>query len=433
MAVQYENGVEIGKISRTELNSVSVNVEENEYRLSVKPLAEQDGWAEIYIKWIAAGLNQIRFRLHGEEKVPKEEQLRTAKLFLEGADGKECEKFLEQYRSMLADPRSGSVGDEASAQKICDEIDRKLAQTEPYLRLRVKAVCLLADRLPQDLFSEKAGWAGLLNAPQNAAKLRASEISVTENDVFELDPCAGLGKPLIPRTLQNRSGSACRVELRCGGINYGVRLPSYGALRAVFADDGGTMVSLKGCISCCDTRNALLQRGGKDGVQLFAVARGRPAVELSPPSGQLWDACADLRDGIPGAIILTVNGLYSTLVGLLLESGGEMPVRCYRAGNQRAWLYEDGTLDCSLPDADRGKIHGVTAVAEDAERGLLICREGHFFDYRATFKQEVSREMFVEAMLNRFIRAGQDECEIQKTGFTKWAVLDSGEVKQWVF
>lgn len=431
MAVQYENGVEIEKISRQKLNSVSVNIEDNEYHLSVQLLADRASWGELYVKWIVPGIDQMWFRIYNDDEAPMEERIHEAKLFLEGADRKECEEFLDKYRVMLADPLSVSVGNETSARAICGEIDKKLTQVEPYLSLRVKAVCLLANSLPQDLFSEGAGWAGKLTAPQNEAKHRASEISVKENDVFTLDPCAGQGKLLVPKTLRNGSGNVCRIEISCDGIKYPVKLPPYGVLRTVFADNGETMVSLKGCISCCDTQNAVLQRGDKEGIRLFAAARRKSAVELRPLSLP-WDACADVHDGIPGAVILTADELYSTVTGLLLESCKEtlMPVRCYRAGNQWAWLYEDGGLDCNLFGADRGRMHSVTAVAEDAECGLLICREGRFFDYRATFEREVSKKLFVETMLSRFTQVEQGECEVQKTGFVRWAILDSGEVKQ---
>ncbi len=431
MAVQYENGVEIEKISRNELNTVSVNIEDNEYRLSVQSLTDRAGWAEIYIKWIVPGIDQMWLRIYNDDEAPEKERIHAAKLFLEGSDKRECEEFLDKYRMMLVDPFSVSVGNETSARAICGEIDKKLALAEPYLRLRVKAVCLLANSFPENLFSEGAGWAGMLTAPQNEAKHRASEISVNGNDIFALDPCAGQGEPLVPKTLRNENGNVCSIAICCDGIKYSVKLPPYGILRAVFADDGKTMVSLKGCISCCDTQNAVIQRGDKGGIRLFAAARKKSVVELQPIS-LLWDACADVHDGIPGAVILTANELYSTLTGLLLESCKEvlMPVRCYRAGNQRAWLYEDGGFDSSLPGADQGKMRGVTAVVEDAERGLLICREGRFFDYRATFECEVSKKTFVETMLSRFAQAEQDECEVQKTGFMRWAILDSGEVKQ---
>lgn len=431
MTVQYDNGVEIKKISMRDLNSVSVDIYSNGYRLSAGLLADRAGWAEIYIKWVAACVDLMWTRAHGGVAAPEEERLRTAKLFLEGADAQACEIFLEQYRAALADPLSASIGNGASARRICGEIDNKLAQAEPYLCLRIKVVCLLTDSLPQDLFSERAGWAGLLTAPQNAAKFQASEIRVKENDSFELDPCAGSGAQLMPRTLRNENGSVCRIEIHCDGIKYPVKIPSYGALRAVFAGGGGTMVSLKGCISCCDTQNAVLQRGGRETIRLFAAAKGRMAVELRPLSLP-WDACADVHDGTPGAVILTADELYSTLTGPQLESskGTPLPLRCYRAGNQWAWLYADGRLDSSLPGTDGGRMDGVTAVSEDAERGLLVCRNGKFYDYRATFKQEVSKEMFVSTMLSRFTQVEQGECEVQKTGFTRWAVLDSGEVKQ---
>ena len=190
------------------------------------------------------------------------------------------------------------------------------------------------------------------------------------------------------------------------------------------------MVSLKGCISCCDTQNVVLQRGGKEGIRMSVAAKGRPAVGLRLPSLP-WDACADVHDGTPGATVLTANKLYSTLTGVRRENrkGTLLPVRCYCAGNQWAWLYADGRLDSGLPGTGGGEMHGVTAVAEDAERGLVVCRKGRFYDYRSAFEQEVSREVFVETMLKRFTQAGQGECEVQETGFTRWAILDSGEVK----
>lgn len=104
MAVQYENGVEIEKISRNELNTVSVNIEDNEYRLSVQSLTDRAGWAEIYIKWIVPGIDQMWLRIYNDDEAPEKERIHAAKLFLEGSDKRECEEFLDKYRMMLVVP-----------------------------------------------------------------------------------------------------------------------------------------------------------------------------------------------------------------------------------------------------------------------------------------------------------------------------------------
>jgi len=430
MAVYYESGREIGKISAAELKTIATNdISKDKQRLSAALLAERNSWAEIYLSWIEACVNQM-WRGKGRDETPREERVRTAMLFQEGADQDECETFLDEYRAMLVNPNFPHVGNPVRSRRICGEVDKKLAQAPAYLRLRVKAVCLLADCEPQALFSQGAGWAGVLCAPQDAAKLQSSEITVQKNAVFDLNPCAGLGKPLLPRTLVNKSEDTCRIEIRCGSIKYPVRLPAYGALRAVFADDE-TMVSLKGCISCCDTQTAVVQRGSKEGIRLFYASCGNKAAELEPVS-LLWDACADEVDGVSGALVLTANELYSTLTGLRAESGGQtpLPVRCYRAGNQWALLYANGELDLGLSAGDRTRLRGITAVAEDAERGLLFCREGKSFDCRNNFELEVPMEVFVSTMLSRFTQAKQGECEVQRTGYVRWAILDSGEVAQ---
>lgn len=436
MSVCYQNGIEITRITRKGLNSLSLLISGKQHRLSVVLLTDRFAWADIYRAWIMACVDYMWFLKHGDAEMdaPEEEQVRIARLFQEGADEADCEAFLKEYCRMLTKPQYPNVGSAAMAEKICGQIDKKMIGSPLWIRLRVTAVCLLTNNLPETLFAEGIKWSEALLAPAIAAKYESGIIDVEESQVFELEPDAVLepGMRLTARTLRNKGVKACRVVLRYKGIEHPVKLPPRGFLRALFSDHGcARLVSLKGCISCCDAGSAILQKGDAGGGSLFYAHRigGGSRLVRMPLTGPFWDAAADESNGVIGAVVLTAGELYSTVDSgrrISESSGAPLPIRCYRSGIQWAWLYDDGNLVSNLPGARN--MDGVTAVAEEAGRGLLICRHGKYLDYRSNVEREITGGEFVQAMLGRFLQAGQGECEALSTQFMRWAILDSGEV-----
>ena len=437
MSVCYQNGPEIERITMRGLNFLNMVVGRNRYRLSAQLLADRAAWAEIYTTWIMACVDYMWFMGHGDPGAgaPKEEQIRVARLFQEGAQETDCDAFLEGYKRMLTKPQYPNVGSAESAERICGDIHRKMAGAPLWLRMRVSAVCLLTNSLPEEFFSEGAGWTAVLLAPALAAKYAAGIIDVTNGMALELVPCAGPvpGTGLVPGTLMNRSGEVRRMHIRYDGVDHPVRIPPHGFLRALFSDRGcSRLVSLKGAVSCCDAGSAILQKGDAGGDGLFYAYRTGGAFRLvrMPLPGPFWDAAADENNGVTGAVVLTANELYSTVdpgQKLLRSDGAALPIRCYRSGSQWARLYEDGSLVSNLPGGEA--MENVTAVAEEAGRGLLVCRKGRCFDYRSNVEREMTEGGFVQAMLGRFLQAGQGECEVLATQFARWTILDSGEVR----
>lgn len=440
VSVCYQNGDKIEKLRINELNTLSMLISQNNCRLSAKNLTDIGAWADIYMAWIAVCVDYMWFVGHGknkmEEKAPKTEQVRVIKLFQDGAKEEERVEFLDSYRKMLTKPGYPNVGKLFMAEKICADIDRQIPDMASYMRLRVKAVCLLANSAPENIFTEGAGWNDVISAPVLSATYEAGTINVADKMCFEIEPDAGFdsGIQLTAKTLRNKSNTICRIQIQWRGENYFVKLPPYGFLRAVFADSGhAKLVSLKGSISCCDTDYAIIQMGDEAGNKLYHAHHVGDIASLIeiPSSGLFWDAAADEKDGVTGAVILTVNELRSTVNRgrrLLRGDGISVPIRCYRSGNQWAWLYEEGRLESNLL-RNGADMEGVTAVAEDAERGLLVCCQGQFWDYRGIVRKEISEDEFIEAMLRRFSQAGSDECEVQVTENRRWAIHDSGEVK----
>jgi hypothetical protein len=438
MSVYYQNGPEITKITRRGLNSLSMLISRKQYRISAAQLTDKFAWADIYRAWIMACVDYMWFMEHGdpEKEAPQEEQVRMAKLFLEGAEESRCHEFLNRYREMLTRPQYPNVGSSAAAEKICSEIHGKMAGAPIWLRMRVTAVCLLTNSPPEVIFSEGLKWPGALLGPTIAAKYESGVIDVREGLLFELEPGAvsGPGMKLAPRTLRNKYNKVCSVIIRYKGIEHLVKIPPYGFLRAVFSEGSCVrLVSLKGAISCCDAGSAILQKGDDQGSRLFYAHRSGGASRLvgMPLIGPFWDAAADERSGVTGAVVLTAGELYSTVdPGRKISEGDKapLPIRCYRSGSQWGWLYDDGVFVSNLSGGR--DMEGVTAVAEEAGRGLLICRQGQFLDYRSNVERQITEGEFVQAMLGRFLQAGQDECEALSTQFMRWAILDSGEVRQ---
>ncbi|MDE7242619.1 MAG: hypothetical protein K2O18_01395 [Oscillospiraceae bacterium] len=427
MEIFYQDGTPVPQIEYKNLNLVYQMVRRDGSRLSAGLLTEDTGFAILFMYWFKACIDYMWYADHGKkpefQNAPEEEYLRILPLFREDAQEDACREFLEKYSRMLTTPHYPNIGDRDRAQEICREINARLSDTAPYLRLRTAAACLLAGCFPEELFSEGEGWPGVLGGAAAAARFEEDLLAVEDGAVFLLDFHVDFssGQRLIPRTLCNKSEKMCSFTVLFAGEQFFVELAPYGILRAVFSDPACTkLAGLKGCISCGDTKRAVIQKGTKDGVQLlFAGARYRKPLAY-PQAGVILDACAA---ELGGAVILGAGELYSTVdSGLCLQKKDGLPIRCFRSGYQWARLYADGRLESSL-----GQMEGISAVVEDAERGLLVCGKDGAADYRSNCAKPVSEEAFGKIMLSRFPQTG--DCEVQETQIMKLTVRASGKVE----
>ena len=427
MEIFYQDGTPVPKLAYKNLNLICQTVPRNGSRLSAGLLTEDTGFGILFLYWFEPCIDYMWYADHDKkpeyQKAPEEEYLRVLYLFQEGAAEKERQAFLKKYSRMLTTPHYPNAGDRDRAQEICREINDKTGGAAPYLRLRAAAACLLANCFPEELFSEGEGWSDVLGGAAAAAQFEEDLLNVEDGMVFVLDSRAGFppGRRLVPRTLRNPSDMTCTVSVRYAGERFLIKLPPFGILRAVFCDPDCMMLAgLKGCISCGDAKRAVIQKGTKDGVRLlFAGARYRKPLAY-PQTGVILDACAA---ELGGAVILGTGELYSTVdSGLYLQKKDGLPVRCYRSGHQWARLYADGRLESSF-----GPLEGISAVVEDAERGLLVYGKDGAVDYRSNWAEPVPAEMFGKMMLRPFVRT--EDCEVQETQCMKVILRPSGKLE----
>ena len=288
--------------------------------------------------------------------------------------------------------------------------------------LRVKAVCLLTNCRPEELFEEGQGWT-------DSIPIKSDDyFELSNNMVFALDPMGEKEIDLVPKTLRNDSGSSCTIYVSYfdkdhteNNRQYSITLPPYGILRAVFTNrDLRKLAFVKGNISCADAERAIVQSGEENGIQLYYVRKLEKPLAF-PHIEFYRDAAAD---AMGGAVILGSREFYSTVTSkTYLEKGkDDLPIRCFRSGRQWARLYSNGRLESEFVN-DR-ELDGVTAVAEDGDRGLLICRKGEAYDYRGDgLSKPISLENFWDIMMERF--SGDGCCETVRTQLTRFTVNKS--------
>lgn len=418
--IYYDDGTPIEKIEMSQIPTLSQNVPGN--GLSMELLTEEYGFSVLYMHWLRPCVDYMWFVGHdrdqGQMQAPEEEHVRRFALFRKGAAEEDCENFLERYKETLVAPHFPNVGSPEEAERICSYLRQKLDGIPAYVRLRFEAVCLLLNRLPEELFTAGEKWIDAIPGEQE------EPLPVRDGMKFSLHLSLAPRLELVSKTLRNLSGQVCTFTVECGDRKYPVKLPPYGILRGVFADDDcRDIISLKGNISCCDAGRAIVQQGDEKGMKLLYVSRCSKPAEF-PVMENFLDAAAD---EMGGAVILTSRELYSTVNNeLFLEKGkNALPIRCYRSGSQWARLFADGRLESNL--ADGRTIYDIAAVSEDGERGLLIWGREGAWDYRGGLSRQISPEMFCEHMMGRFLDLV--ECEVARTQLIRLAVRRSGRLE----
>ncbi len=426
MEYTCSNGVVIKDLDSETFYKLFMEVNFDGYQIPAETVRDDLAFSKLYGCWIAPCVSYMcTLERDPEEekdrwKDPAGEKNRCNKLFYESADEAEGKEFLKEYIQALTEPGFPNIGDEHSAYKICGEIDKKMAGEPAWMRLRVKAVCVLTNAAPETLFTQGQGWPDVISEP------RDDFFPIANGMAFVIDPSQKVST-LIPGTLHNESDRARVIEIKYYSKDcpkectyYSVKFPPYGILRVLFADRDHKrpLVSVKGNISCAGCDRAIVQYGGEKGVELAVLDKRRSEKVPFPGIDFYLDAAAE---DMGGAVILGSRDFYSTINRELYMEGGvtPLPIRCFRSGNQWARLYQDGQLETNLEEAPAE----VTAVVEDADRGLLICAGGKTYDYRGDgLAKDISEEEFCRVMMERFSDAIL--CETVSTRKTRFTVSE---------
>ena len=406
MGLFYSNKEEIERINGLyDLVDLQEEIKDNDLRLPEEIVTKDDLFCELYELWIRVAVEEI----FGEEE-------RKRNLFFSMEDeGNSITDFMKSYCDWMR-----HVDRKYCYKDVWEIIEENCTSVDlpDYIKLRVISVCVFCNLTPEELFEHGNGW---FDCIYNLLKLNQIEYLKVENGyvfTLDLDINKKISK-LYPKILRNSSDSECTIYISYKDEKRTIYLPPYGILRVVFADsECNCMVGIKGNLTFADNRIAVSQQGEKDGLnlQIHHSQRGTLPIENK-------DECLDIStDDNAGILRLTNRKLYSTRG---LELTGDLPIRCYSAGGEWAWLYEDGRLKSSFGDMD-----GVVAVAEDAGEGLLICMQDKAVDYREGYAKTISVQEFVDTMLTRFEHSEVERySECVSNEYMKVSISKSGKLE----
>lgn len=330
-----------------------------------------------------------------------------------------CRKFMEYYCEMMITPVANPFCPKDICTNIRKVIEDNMRGIPEYIKLRVLVVCVFLGRVPEEIFESGKEWYKVIFGEINHDEDEKNYCDIEKGMKFYLN-LKGEGK-LFPRILRNNNEEVCEFKVIYLKDTYTIKMPPYGILRAVFADENcKTLVSIKGNITFDDVGKALVQRGEKDNCILERYSLQDGSMEISN-KGFLLDASTNGRGGIT---LLSPQGISSTMYIKVPE---ELPIRCYGSGEAWAWLNADGNLNGNLGDGKMLK--DVTAVVEDGDKGLLVCCKGKCWDYRKIPKVEISEMEMVQVMLKRFITK-EGECESVRTRYLQLSITRNGERKE---
>lgn len=401
--MQYSDGTTIVKSEKSPkgLRNLGKELKNSEKRLNSALIKDDDTFADLYDLCIAP-CTEMMCELEGREWDNRE-----LSLFYEGAEETACEQFLESFiRFILGrSPYNIKIWQMCPHEAICAAVEGELETVPFYVRLRVKVICILAGYVPEQVFAEGVNWFG------------AFLMDTAQNDFYEVSE--GMTFPLIlenpeglyPRTLHNSGSQPCRIEVSYQSANYQICLPAHGILRVVFANQAcDSLVNIKGNISfnSSDTRNAVIQMANPDQISnpnqtaLYMYHKQyREPFELET-RGAFVDASAD---GKGGAAVLTRSGLYFTRNDRL-EKNEKLPIRVYGAGTLWARQYGDGSLECNIHKRGGQPMNLAISVVENKDRSIMIVDEDGAWDCVGGVAREITRDQFVQCMMERFSKDG---------------------------
>ena len=410
MLLIYADQTKMGKINEIgDIWNLSKAVR-NGKRIPELLLMDEIVFCEFYEAWIKPCI-KFRFpeeNISLEERLKKKEEQRSL-FFAEAENMEDAEakylEFIEAFGTAMRKPVACPVCKREQMTLIRDAITKELDGIPEYMKLRVLVVCMLANELPKNVFEKGESWGIAISGEVHRDIYENEYMNVEDGMQFVMDiQTEEKQNMLFAKILRNDRENACRIMVSYAEKQYTIQMPPYGILRCVFADEAcKKLLSIKGNICFHDATNALMLCGEKKDAKLFAYNK-RNGIFKSWNPGVYFDISID---GKGGFLVLTAKELYSSM-GMSKKT--DLPIRCYGSGKQWAWLYADGRLESNL---ENGKeLSHVTAVVEDAEKGLLICNDTGCWDYRGTMKKEIEPSLFMDLMLQRF--CSEKKCESVK-------------------
>lgn len=400
----------IEKCDGKNLRDLGDELKERYLRLPGELIRDDALFRELYALWIDVCVAYMNQSKRSEEVLWDGKQAEL--LFYPGANEEECSTFLEMYCERLSNPRY-TICRKQLCNRICNEIDGSLQGLPLWMLLRVKAVCILLKAMPEEVFEEGKLWAGSFSQE----KVQQDRLSVENGMIFTLDFGTEIER-LFPKTLYNDSETLCTIQISYQGKNYPVKLPPYGMLRAVFADENcKRMVNIKGNISFNDAKSAVVQQSDEEGIKLCMYYRQSGMADIPTPGGFL-DAAADTQGGV---LLLTVGEMRSS-TGLVERKAAqeELPIRCYGAGRYWARWYADGRLETNQHD----EIGNAISVAENRGRGLLIRNRESAWGIQGGRIKKITDEEFFDGMMSRFLQ--ENVCESISTTMLQLSINNKG-------
>lgn len=411
MGLLYSDDTLIQKIEQyKELKKPSEKIKEGK-RLSGEIMVNDLLFDELYDLWFDVCIDYV---INGSAK---EEQKKIRKLFFPDSQETECKNFMSTYCKRMVMPVSNPVCPKIVCNQIQKEVEQHMKGMPEYMKLRVLAVCVLLNNVPERVFTDN--WKEIVDSGINEAKYKADYLKIEDGMEFSLN-FETHGK-LIPKTLRNESDDSCKFKVRFNENIYSIQMPPFGILRGVFADaECKTLVSIKGNISFHDAKSAVIQQGWKEEyVKIYDVQGG---IMNIPIKGSFFDISTNGKGGV---VFLNAQKLFSTM---RLNVTEDLPIRCYGSGKTWAWLYADGKLKSNLEGAE--VLEHVTAVVEDGERGLLIYNQEGCWDFRKLPKEKINDSKMAQIMLERFSVGTQDGyCESVSSRRLQLSISKNGRME----
>lgn len=390
-------------------------------------LMEEELFCEFYEYWMEPC---IKFKILQTGNISTEKEAEIRSLFFAGAEESKYPEFIELFCTAMKKPVACPICKGELINYIKEAIKKDMDGMPEHMKLRVLVLCVLANEIPKNVFEKGASWMNMIEGAVNHETYEKEYIDLEDGMQFAMEiypkdiysdektnKCQ-----LFSKILRNDSQKVCSIVVCHEENSYPIQLHPYSMLRCVFADaECKKLISIKGNIYFHDATNVVLQRGQQDGVKLSAYNKRNGIFDLWDP-GTFLDISVDGKGGI---LILTAQELYSSMG---MSKKGNLPIRCYGSGKQWAWLYADGRLESNLGNGK--EITHVTAVVEDAERGLLVCSDTGCWDYRGTAKKKIEPSAFVELMFERFSNTlHSDNCECVRSRYVELSIKQNGGVE----
>ena len=304
MPLAYSCGTQIEKLETiSSIKGLYLDIQNNGCKIPISMVTNDATFGMLSALWLEECIhfmwwygNGIPEGLTEDLKAPDEFLEREIGCFYEKAGEKERADFLCRYKEALTDQDFPDICNSKRADDIFQEIDRKIGEARSYLILRVKAVCLLTNCRPEELFEEGQGWT-------DSIPIKSDDyFELSNNMVFALDPMGEKEIDLVPKTLRNDSGSSCTIYVSYfdkdhteNNRQYSITLPPYGILRVVFTNRDLRKLRLSRAIYPVPTPSARSSKAERKTAYSYIMSeslknpwRSRISSFIGTPRRMLW-------------------------------------------------------------------------------------------------------------------------------------------------